>query len=268
MVRYGGPVGPVGHRPGEQAGHRRRIVVGQVLVDRARGDGPRADQGRRRERVRVVEHGDLGDHPAHADARHVRGPGVERAGQRRGVGGEIAQRVRRCRGIHGRGRAAVAQVVAHDVPSPVGERRAELVGPREHGRAADEQDRRTRRVAEVLDPECDVVGLRGRHETHPGTCGTDGRGAVACGVRTGGSTRLMRVQTCAAGGTHRPSRRPAALRPVHAPEIALSGLEHLRQPPQRNLGCTRRARRRRAPRRERPHGADSTVVEWRPDRLQ
>jgi hypothetical protein len=41
----------------------------------------------------VVERGDLGDHPADADARQVRRPVVEFAGERRGVGCEIAQRV-------------------------------------------------------------------------------------------------------------------------------------------------------------------------------
>jgi hypothetical protein len=46
----------------------------------------------------VVERGDLGDHPADADARQVRRPVVEFAGERRGVGCEIAQRVRRSLG--------------------------------------------------------------------------------------------------------------------------------------------------------------------------
>ncbi|MGH3687212.1 MAG: hypothetical protein ACRDRU_06905 [Pseudonocardiaceae bacterium] len=40
-------------------------MLGQVVVDRARCDGPRPDQGQRRERVRVIERGDLGDHSAH-----------------------------------------------------------------------------------------------------------------------------------------------------------------------------------------------------------
>jgi hypothetical protein len=44
-------------------------VVGQVVVDWARCDGPRPGEGERRERVRMVERGDLGDHPADADAR-------------------------------------------------------------------------------------------------------------------------------------------------------------------------------------------------------
>ena len=74
---------------------------GRSLVDPARSDGPRSGEGERRERVRVVERGDLGDHPADADARQVRRPVVEFAGERRGVGGEIAQRVRRSLGIDG-----------------------------------------------------------------------------------------------------------------------------------------------------------------------
>jgi pimeloyl-ACP methyl ester carboxylesterase len=65
----------------------------------------------------VVERGDLGDHPADADARQVRRPVVELPGERRSVGGEIAQRVGRSLGIDGGRRAAVAQVVARDVPS-------------------------------------------------------------------------------------------------------------------------------------------------------
>jgi hypothetical protein len=47
------------------------------------------------------------------------------------------------------------------------ERRAERVGPREHGRAAREQDERRRHVAEVLDPEHDAVRLDGRHHASP-----------------------------------------------------------------------------------------------------
>jgi len=112
----------------------------------------------------VVERGDLGDHPADADARQVRRPVVEFAGERRGVGGEIAQRVRRSLGIDGGRRTAVAQVVTHDVAPAAGERLAERVGPGEHGRAAREQNERRRRVAEVLDPERDAVGLDRRHE--------------------------------------------------------------------------------------------------------
>jgi hypothetical protein len=46
--------------------------LGQVLVDWARRDVPRPDQGQRREHVRVIERGDLGDHSAPADGRQVR----------------------------------------------------------------------------------------------------------------------------------------------------------------------------------------------------
>ena len=112
----------------------------------------------------MVERGHLGDHPADADARQVRRPVVESAGERRGVGREIAQRVRRSLGIDGRRRAAVAQVVSHYVASAASERLAECVGPGEHCRAAREQNER-RRVAEVLDPERDAVGLY-RYQVH------------------------------------------------------------------------------------------------------
>ena len=138
-------------------------MVRQVVVDRAWSDGPRPDEGERRERVRVVERGDLGDHPADADARQVRRPVVELAGERRGVGGKIAQRVRRSLGIDGGRRAGIAQVVPHDVAPAARERRAERVGPGEHGRATREQNERRRRVAEVLDPERDAVRLDRRH---------------------------------------------------------------------------------------------------------
>ena len=138
-------------------------MVRQVVVDRARSDGPRSDEGERRERVRVVERGDLGDHPADADARQVRRPVVELAGERRGVGCKIAQRVRRSLGIDGGRRTGIAQVVPHDVAPAARERLAERVGPGEHGRAAREQNERRRRVAEVLDPERDAVRLDRRH---------------------------------------------------------------------------------------------------------
>ncbi len=67
-------------------------MVGQVVVGPAGCDGPRPCEGERRERVRVVERGDLGDDPADADARQVRRPVVEFAGERRGVGCEITLR--------------------------------------------------------------------------------------------------------------------------------------------------------------------------------
>ena len=142
-------------------------MVGQVAVDPPRSDGPRAGEGERREDLRVVERGDLGDHPAYADARQVRRPLVELAGKRRSVSREIAKRVRRSRGID-RGRlAGVAQVVAHDVAPAARERLAQLVGPGEHGRAAREQNEWRRRVAEVLDPERDAVRLDRRHHAPP-----------------------------------------------------------------------------------------------------
>jgi hypothetical protein len=58
----------------------------------------------------MVERGDLGDHPADADARQVRRPVGESAGERGGVGGEVAQRIGRRLGVDGCRRAGVAQV--------------------------------------------------------------------------------------------------------------------------------------------------------------
>jgi hypothetical protein len=138
-------------------------MVRQVVVDRAWSHGPRPSEGERRERVRVVERGDLGDHPADADACQVRRSVVELAGQRRSVGCKIAQRVRRSLWIDGGRRAGIAQVVPHDVSPGTGECRAERVGPREHGRTTRKEDERSRRVAEVLDPEHDAVHLDRRH---------------------------------------------------------------------------------------------------------
>ena len=138
-------------------------MVGQVVVGGPGRDRPRPYERERRERVRVIERGDLGDHPADADACEQPRPVVEPAGERRGVGREIAQRVGRSLRIDDGRRAAVAQVVAHDVASAASERLAERVGPREHRRAAGEQDERGGRVAEVLDPERHAVGLDRRH---------------------------------------------------------------------------------------------------------
>jgi len=82
-------------------------MVGQVVVDPAGCDGPRSGEGERRERVWVIERGDLGDHPADADASQVRRPVVKFAGEHGGVGCEITQRVRRRLGIDAGRRAAV-----------------------------------------------------------------------------------------------------------------------------------------------------------------
>jgi hypothetical protein len=68
-------------------------MVRQVIVDRARSHRPRSDEGERRERLRVVGRGNLGDHPADADARQVRRPVIELAGECRSVGCKITQRV-------------------------------------------------------------------------------------------------------------------------------------------------------------------------------
>jgi hypothetical protein len=73
--------------------HRRLVVVGEVSVGLAGRDRAGAGQGERRERAGMVERGDLGDHPADADPREVRGPAAERVGKGRRVGGEVAQGV-------------------------------------------------------------------------------------------------------------------------------------------------------------------------------
>jgi hypothetical protein len=142
-------------------------MAGQVVVDRARGDRPRSGEGERRERLRVVERGNLGDHPADADARQVRRPVIELAGECRSVGGKITQRVRRRLGIGGDRRTGIAQVIAHDVTPAARERLAERVGPRQHGRATRAQNERRRRVAEVRDAKRDAVRLDCRHHTNP-----------------------------------------------------------------------------------------------------
>lgn len=140
-------------------------------------------------RVRVVEHGDLGHHAA--DARQVRRPIVEFAGQCCGVGGKIPQRVRGCLGIDDGRRAAVAQVVSHDVTSAARESLAERVGPRKHSRAACEQNQRRRRLAEVLDAERDAIGLDRRHEAGAGAM-------VPSGVRGGRTVGCMSTHRTAA----------------------------------------------------------------------
>jgi hypothetical protein len=155
-------------------------VVGQVVVDWARCDRSRPGEGERRERVRVVERGDLGDHPTDTDTRQMRRSLAESAGERGGVGGEVAQRIGRRLGVDGRGCAGVAQVVAHNVTSAASERRAERVGPGQHGRATREQQEGCRRITEVLDPKRDAVGCAERadrrmHRQPPGQprhCGT------------------------------------------------------------------------------------------------
>jgi len=100
-------------------------MVGQVVIDRARGDGSRGREGECRECVRVVKSGDLGDHAADADARQVRRPVVKRASQGRRIGGEIAQRVLGGLGIDGARFTGVAQVVPHHVTPAAG---AQILG--------------------------------------------------------------------------------------------------------------------------------------------
>jgi len=82
-------------------------VVGQIVVDRARRDRARPDQGQRRERARMVECGDLRDHPTDPDAAEVGGASTERVDERRRVGGEIAERVAGHLRIDGRRAPAV-----------------------------------------------------------------------------------------------------------------------------------------------------------------
>jgi hypothetical protein len=182
-------------------------VVGQVVVDPARCDRPRPGEGERRERVRVVERGDLGHHATDADARQVRRPVVEFVGQCCGVGGKITQRVRGCLGIDDGRCAAVAQVVPHDVTSAARERLAERVGPGEHGRAAREQDQRPPGLAEVLDAERNAVGLDRRHEAGPGAM-------VPSGVQGGRTVEcIVDLEDCVIASIDRPNASNSSLVP-------------------------------------------------------
>ncbi len=103
-------------------------MVGEVIIEWAGRDHPGADQGERRERARMVEHGHLGDHPADADSREVRLPAAEGVGQGRRVRGKVAQSVGGCLRVHRCRLAAVTQVVAHHVTPAGGEALAERVG--------------------------------------------------------------------------------------------------------------------------------------------
>ena len=88
MVDRGYVVDSVHYRTREQ-----RLIVAWswpgVIVRRAKGNRAGADQGERRERARMVEHGHLGDHPADADPREVR-RAPERVSKGCRVGGEPA----------------------------------------------------------------------------------------------------------------------------------------------------------------------------------
>jgi hypothetical protein len=116
----------------------------------------------------------------------VRRPAVEFAGERRGVAGEISQRVRRSLRVDGGRGARIAQVVPQDVAPAARERRAERVGPGEHGRAACEQNERRRRLAEVLDPERHAVRLDRRHHASAVAMST-----LATGKTTSSSPQFM-----------------------------------------------------------------------------
>ncbi len=58
-----------GRRAGALSVHGRPVMVRQVVVDWTWSDGPCPDEGECAESARVVESGDLGDHPANTDAR-------------------------------------------------------------------------------------------------------------------------------------------------------------------------------------------------------
>ena len=160
-------------------------MVGQVVVDPARCDGPRPDERERRERARMIESGDLGHHAADPDARQVCRPVVESAGEGGGVGGEFAQRVRRRLGIDGRRRAGVAQVVAHDVTSAASEGLAQRVGPGQHRRAARQQHERRCRIAEVLHPEPDALRRTERAHRRLHRCSSIRCDSVLCAAPGG-----------------------------------------------------------------------------------
>jgi hypothetical protein len=172
-------VGPVGHRSGEEAFHRRLIVVGEVGVGLARRDRSGSDQRERRERAGMVERRDLGDHAADADPRQVRRRATQPIGQGCCVGGEVAQGVGGRVRVRGRRSAAVAQVVAHHAPPAGGEALAEGVGPGQHRGPAGEQGQWCVVVAEGLDAQGDLVGVDGgRRHGHGSSLVGDGSTSV------------------------------------------------------------------------------------------
>jgi hypothetical protein len=99
--------------PGDLARDRLAVADGEepvaAAVDDERGDldlgqalapagfavepGEHHAQLERRERARMLENGHLGDHPADADPREMRGPPAERVSEGRRVGGEATQGV-------------------------------------------------------------------------------------------------------------------------------------------------------------------------------
>ena len=111
----------------------------------------------------MVERGYLGDHPADADPREVRGPAAERVGKGRRVGGKVAQGVGGRLRVRRRRLAAIAQVVAHHAAPAGGEALAERVGPGEHRRPAREQEEWCVVVTEGLDAQGDLIGVDGGH---------------------------------------------------------------------------------------------------------
>jgi hypothetical protein len=76
---------PHGPPSGMERENSRSIVAasssGRSSSTGSGGDRPRCGESERRERLRVVERGNLGDYPADAAARQVRRPVIELAGR-------------------------------------------------------------------------------------------------------------------------------------------------------------------------------------------
>jgi hypothetical protein len=100
----------------------------------------------------MVERGHLGDHPADADPREVRGPAAERVGKGRRVGGEVAQGVG---GASGSASSTRRYRAGRSAPRGARRRRGarKRVGPGEHRRSAREQDEWCVVVTERLDAQ-------------------------------------------------------------------------------------------------------------------
>jgi len=104
----------------------------------------------------VVERDELGDPTAGPEADDVRPRQVEGVEEDGRIGDQVAQGVPRVVRIDGHGPTGVPQVVPHH-QSPAGSQPvAELVRPREH-RVADQEDGRVRAVPERLDAEIHAV---------------------------------------------------------------------------------------------------------------
>ena len=101
----------------------------------------------------------LHDHPSHGGAGHVRGRDAVRVEHAHGVRGHVVQGVGRRADFETGRLARVAVVVADHVPPAVDDRLDEVLLPVDalRARAHDEEQRRVRRVAEVLGPDVDAV---------------------------------------------------------------------------------------------------------------